>query len=160
MGRFVGNGEFSGGGVFTLDNSTFVGVGTFKADMGVITTSSTNSSCNGSAAFFTKDLHSQAPAQHSSGVHWHGSFAGKGMHFTGGDGSFEGDPGVLVGKGSASGKSFTCWGEGTYQGTGTVEGTGTLYGQGTLDGWAEMVAASGTFQGPMGVCGGPTANAA
>lgn len=43
------------------------------------------------------------------------------------------------------------------QGTGTVEGTGTLYGQGRLDGWAEMVAATGTWQGPLGVCGGPTA---
>ena len=43
------------------------------------------------------------------------------------------------------------------QGSGTVEGSGTLYGQGTLDGWAEMVSASGTFQGAMGICGGPTA---
>ena len=42
------------------------------------------------------------------------------------------------------------------QGSGTVEGSGTLYGQGALDGWAEMVSASGTFQGAMGVCGGPT----
>lgn len=37
------------------------------------------------------------------------------MHFSNGDGSFEADPGVLVGKGSVSGKSFTCYGEGTYQ---------------------------------------------
>lgn len=44
-----------------------------------------------------------------------GSFQGKNLHFNGGDGSFEADPGVLMGKGSASGKSFTCWGEGTYQ---------------------------------------------
>ena len=44
-----------------------------------------------------------------------GSFQGKSLHFNGGDGSFEADPGVLMGKGSASGKSFTCWGEGTYQ---------------------------------------------
>ena len=44
-----------------------------------------------------------------------GSFQGKSLHFTGGDGSFEADPGVLMGKGSASGKRFTCWGEGTYQ---------------------------------------------
>ena len=123
-------GEFNGGGVFTLDNATFVGMGTFVADMGVITMSahahavprclvcisinhmsgkaacavcishmhgccaaralqtralktqnsavlmfrfnlmatssldlplgSTNSSCSGSAAFSTKDIHSQA----------------------------------------------------------------------------------------------------
>ena len=32
-------GEFNGGGVFTLDNATFVGMGTFVADMGVITMS-------------------------------------------------------------------------------------------------------------------------
>jgi hypothetical protein len=32
--------------------------------------------------------------------------------------------------------------------------------QGELDGWAEMVSASGTFQGPMGTCGGPAAAAA
>ena len=35
----AGMGEFNGGGVFTLDNATFVGTGTFVADMGVITMS-------------------------------------------------------------------------------------------------------------------------
>ena len=35
----AGIGEFNGGGVFTLDNATFVGMGTFVADMGVITMS-------------------------------------------------------------------------------------------------------------------------
>ncbi len=35
----TGNGEFSGGGSFKLENSTFVGMGTFTADMGVVTMS-------------------------------------------------------------------------------------------------------------------------
>ena len=35
----AGTGEFNGGGLFTLDNATFVGMGTFVADMGVITMS-------------------------------------------------------------------------------------------------------------------------
>lgn len=39
MAPAAGIGEFNGGGVFTLDNATFVGMGTFVADMGVITMS-------------------------------------------------------------------------------------------------------------------------
>lgn len=37
------------------------------------------------------------------------------MHFSGGDATFEANPGVLIGKGSASGRRFTCYGEGTFQ---------------------------------------------
>jgi hypothetical protein len=38
-GRAAGTGEFNGGGAFRLDNATFVGAGTFIADVGVVTLS-------------------------------------------------------------------------------------------------------------------------
>jgi hypothetical protein len=44
-----------------------------------------------------------------------GDFKGQSMHFSGGDATFEANPGVLIGKGSASGRRFTCYGEGTFQ---------------------------------------------